>query len=97
MSEKELCSATMYESIHNGQPCVANRATFISNGEPAELVLGIASNIIVSTLVILVGILYQLFHRALRRIRKMQVDNARTFPFARYGDTRDGTLSLPRS
>ena len=81
MSEKELCSATMYESIHNGQPCVANRATFISNGEPAELVLGIASNIIVSTLVILVGILYQLFHRALRRIRKMQVDNARTFPF----------------
>ncbi|KAF2995271.1 hypothetical protein E8E13_004143 [Curvularia kusanoi] len=71
----------MFQSVHNEQPCVAKDARVISNIAPVELVLGVTSSITLPIILILVDILYRLLRRAYHRLQKMQVDNARTFPF----------------
>ncbi|KAF9695675.1 hypothetical protein EKO04_006351 [Ascochyta lentis] len=46
-----------------------------------DLLFGIATSIVTTIIIVLLDVLFRLFHRSLQRLRKMQIDNAKTFPF----------------
>lgn len=81
MSERGLRIAAMDRIVHTAQRWGASYGTVLSRVDPVELLFGIASSIIIAALIQFVDLLYRLLHRAFKQIRKMQVDNTRTFPF----------------
>ena len=71
----------MDKTVNNEQLCDTSDTTVISSVEPVDLLFGFATSIIIAIVVSVVDILYQLLYRAFKRLRKMQIDNAKTFPF----------------
>ncbi|KAH6644492.1 hypothetical protein C7974DRAFT_299872 [Boeremia exigua] len=53
----------------------------IRSAEPGELFLGIAANTIISIIILLVDIFYRLLHRGYKKLRTMQTNNTKPFPF----------------
>lgn len=79
-----LHSARMGEIVYDEQLLATSDATIRSRLQSPwsnERLFAIATIIVTSTIIFLLDILFGLLHRALQRIRKMQIDNAKTLPF----------------
>lgn len=53
----------------------------ISGADSDELLIGIAANFILTIVVLLLDVLYQLLYRAFTRLRRMQINNTKPFHF----------------
>jgi hypothetical protein len=74
----------MDKLVHNEQRWDTSSATLRSGLQSLcnhDFLFGITTSIITSTIILLLNTLFRLLHWAFRRIRKMQLDNARSFPF----------------
>lgn len=74
----------MGEIVYDEQLLATSDATIRSRLQSPwsnERLFAIATIIVTSTIIFLLDILFGLLHRALQRIRKMQIDNAKTLPF----------------
>lgn len=83
LSGTGLHIAAMDDIVHYEQLLVTNDATIRSGLQSIwsnELLFGIATSLITSTIILLLDILFRLLYRTLQRIRKMQIDKARPFP-----------------
>lgn len=53
----------------------------LPSAEGHNLLFGIATGIVTSTVVLLLDVFFRFIHQVFQRLRKMQINNAKTFPF----------------
>ncbi|KAF3040166.1 hypothetical protein E8E11_002154 [Didymella keratinophila] len=74
----------MDEHVHTSQLWTASNATIragLQSLQDTDFPLLLATSIFVPAVILILDILHHLFYRALRRLRKMQEDNTKPFPF----------------